>query len=390
MRKFRKGFFKDSLKLVSKSMFLKEIEVENFRQLKGVFRCSETLNIIFGRNGQGKTSWIEAIYVLTTGTSFRASRIQETISFDAEAANLCGKVLHGSEIERSVQVFIEQKRKLFFVNGKKVSTQSYLEELHAIILNADQLQIVRGLPEARRKFLDLSIVAIYPAYYKILSNYNRCIKQKNFLLEEAQKFSRAEIAERIEPWNQQIVELANKIHKARVRYVGLLNEMLEKRLFGEEEVSIRYVSSLEGKGDLSNYKSLLKERLDLRLEAEIAAGHSLIGVHRDDLEIKINGWDVKKYGSGGQQRSVLFLLLLANLTIYQAQTGRYPIFLIDDIDAELDYNRLGSLLEFLAGKCQIFVTTSKESFVERFGFKGKVFIVEDGKIFDPSNKAAGF
>jgi len=364
-------------------MFLREIGVENFRQLKGGFRCFEGLNILFGRNGQGKTNWMEAIYVLATGSSFKTSRVQEVITFGNDTASVWGKVFHGSEIEHLVQVFIKERRKIFSVNGKKTSVQNYLEELHAVIFNSDQLEVVRGLPEARRKFLDANITAIYPAFYKTLADYNHCIKQKNALLEDAQKkeLSKADVAEKIEPWNEQIIHLAYKIHKARVRYVERLNEVLEKGLFGEEEVSIRYVSSLEGKGDLSSYESLMRERLELRLEAEIAAGHSLVGVHRDDMEIKINGWDVRKYGSSGQQRSVLFLLLLASLTIYHAQTGRYPLFLIDDVDAELDYNRLESLLKFLVGKSQTFITTSKESFLKRFGFTGEVFIVEEGRIF---------
>ncbi|MFN3329834.1 MAG: DNA replication/repair protein RecF, partial [Pyrinomonadaceae bacterium] len=270
-------------------MLLRKIGVENFRQLRGEFYCSEGLNIIFGRNGQGKTNWMEAIYILATGSSFRTSKIQETIAFDKEIASIWGEVLQGYDIERFLQVFIEKKRRLFFVNGKRTSIENYLEEMHAIVFNADQLEIVRGAPEARRKFLDSSIVAIYPAFYKTLSDYNRCIKQKNALLEEAQKreLPKSYVAERIEPWNEQIIHLAYRIHKARIRYVELLNEILKEKLFafGEEEVSLRYVSSLEGKGDLSNYESLMRERLDLRLEAEMAVGHSLVGVHRDDMEI---------------------------------------------------------------------------------------------------------
>jgi DNA replication and repair protein RecF len=149
--------------------------------------------------------------------------------------------------------------------------------------------------------------------------------------------------------------------------VERLNETLEKRLFGEEEVSIRYLSSLEGKGDLAQYESLITERLRLRVQAEVVAGHALIGPHRDDLEITFDGRDLRKYGSSGQQRSALLVLLLANIAVFNSTRGEYPLFLLDDIDAELDYHRIGQLLEYLSDKTQTFITTSKHNFVDKFG-----------------------
>ena len=194
-----------------------------------------------------------------------------------------------------------------------------------------------------------------------------------------QSLSLDAMAERLQPWNQQLVALAAKIHRARVRFVERINGVLEKKLFGREELSVRYLSSLEEKGDLSDYENLIAERLRLRVQAEVVSGHALIGTHRDDLELKFDGHDIRKYGSAGQQRSALLLLQLANIAVFHATRGEYPLFLIDDIDAELDYKRIGKLLAFLDGKTQTFVTTSKESFVERFGSSARVFRVEDGK-----------
>jgi DNA replication and repair protein RecF len=118
--------------------------------------------------------------------------------------------------------------------------------------------------------------------------------------------------------------------------------------------------------------------LRLRTQAEVVAGHSLIGTHRDDLEILLNGHDLRRFGSAGQQRSALLLLLLANIEVYRSTRGEYPLFLIDDIDAELDYRRIGELLEYLSEKTQTVSTTSKDSFIEKFGQKARVFRVEDG------------
>jgi DNA replication and repair protein RecF len=114
------------------------------------------------------------------------------------------------------------------------------------------------------------------------------------------------------------------------------------------------------------------------VQAEVVAGHALIGTHRDDMEIKFDGHDIRKFGSAGQQRSALLLLQLANISVFHATRGEYPLFLIDDIDAELDYRRIGKLLEFLDGKAQTLVTTSKESFVEKFGSSATLFKVENG------------
>ena len=361
-------------------MLLESLEVQNFRNLQGKIVCGNKLNIIFGENGQGKTNWLEAIYTLATTKSFKTAKLHEAVKFDDELAIVRGTVRQSEEIQRVLQVAVEGNTKTLSVNNKREAVTRYLGELHAVIFNADQLEIVRGLPDARRRFLDAGITAIYPPFVQTLTDYNRVVRQKNSLLQSAQdnKFSVEKVAELLEPWNEQLIALATRIHKARLRYVERLNEVLEKKLFGREEISIRYVSSLEGKGDLSDFPALLAERLKLRVQAELINGHALIGTHRDDLNILFDGHDLRKYGSSGQQRSALLILQLANLSVYYSQNKEYPLFLLDDIDAELDYKRIGQLLEFLADKTQTFVTTSKESFIEKFGFGATVFSVETG------------
>lgn len=362
-------------------MLLESLVVENFRNLQGGIHCGQYLNIIFGENGQGKTNWLEAIYLLATTKSFKTSKLQDSIKFDEELAWIRGSVQQSAEIRRTIQVTLQNNSKTLSVNGKKETTTRYLGQLHTVIFNADELEIIRGTPEHRRKFLDAGIVGIYPPFIRTLTDYNRVIKQKNALLQSAQEneYSLEKTAELLTIWNEQLVSLATRIHKARLRYVERLQEVLEKKLFGKEEISIRYASSLEGKGDLSDYAALLTERLNLRVQAELASGYALIGTHRDDLEILFDGRDLRAFGSSGQQRSALLLLQLANLSVYHTQHNEYPLFLLDDIDAELDYKRIGQLLEFLSDKTQTFVTTSKESFIERFGEKAKVFTVLDGR-----------
>ena len=361
-------------------MLLESVEIENFRNLDGNVHCGHGLNILVGFNGQGKTNWLEAIHILATTRSFRTAKLQETIRFGEDLAIIRGRVKRSEDIHRDLQAALQGNTKSFLVNGKRETLQRYLGQLHAVVFNADELEIVRGTPDARRKFLDRAIVSIHPPYVQTITDYNRIIKQKNSLLQAAndERNSVEKTVDLLDPWNEQLVTHATRIHRSRVRFVERLNEALEKRLFGNEEISIRYVSSLEGKGDLSDYEGLIAERLKLRLQAEIAAGYALVGTHRDDLEILLDGHDLRKYGSAGQQRSALLLLQLANIAVYYAQQQEYPLFLLDDIDAELDYQRIGQLLEFLEGKTQTFVTTSKESFVEQFGQNASVFNVGNG------------
>ncbi|HQU81634.1 MAG TPA: DNA replication and repair protein RecF, partial [Pyrinomonadaceae bacterium] len=335
-------------------MLLESLDVQNFRNTHGKLFFGKNLNIIFGENGQGKTNWLEAIYLLSTTKSFKTQRLQEAIKFDEELAIIRGSVQLSAEIRHTLQVALQGNTKNLTVNGKKETIHRYLGELHAVVFNSDELEIVRGTPESRRKFLDGGIVSIYPPFVQTLADYNRVIRQKNSLLQSAQDngYSLDKTAEFLEPWNEQLIALATRIYKARIRYVERLNETLEKKLFGKEEIAIRYVSSLEGKGDLSDYAALLTERLNLRVQAELASGHALIGTHRDDLEIHFDGHDLRKFGSSGQQRSALLILQLATLSVYYSQNKEYPLFLLDDIDAELDYKRIGQLLEFLSDKTQ--------------------------------------
>jgi DNA replication and repair protein RecF len=361
-------------------MLLESLEAQNFRNLHGQIHCGKNLNIIFGENGQGKTNWLEAIYLLATTKSFKTARLHEAIKFEEELAIVRGTVHQGEDINRVLQVALQGNTKSLSVNNKKETVTRFLGQLHAVVFNSDELEIVRGNPDARRKFLDGGIVSIYPPFVQTLADYNRVIRQKNSLLQSAQDngFSVEKVGELLEPWNEQLIALAARIHKARIRFVERLNEVLEKKLFGKEEITIRYASSLEGKGDLADYAALLEERLKLRVQAELASGHALIGTHRDDLDILFDGHDLRKFGSSGQQRSALLILQLANLSVYQLQNQEYPLFLLDDIDAELDYRRIGQLLEFLEDKTQTFVTTSKESFIEKFRQNAQIFTIENG------------
>jgi DNA replication and repair protein RecF len=361
-------------------MLLEWIEVHNFRNLSGRVSWGNGLNIIYGDNGQGKTNWLEAIYTLATTKSFRTQKLQDAVRFNEDLGVIRGRVGRSEEVHRDLQVTLQGNTKTISINGKREAIARYLRQLNVVAFTADELEVVRGGPEARRKFLDRGVVSLHHAYVQTLADYNRVIKQKNRLLQDASdsEMSLTEVERIISPWNEQLVGLSAEIHRARNDYVARLNDVLERRLFEREDITIRYLSSLEGKGDLSNYEALMAERLALRLQAELSAGYSLIGPHRDDLEILFDGRDIRAFGSSGQQRSALIILDLAAISVYYSWHNEYPLFLIDDVDAELDRKRIRYLLEYLEGRTQTFITTSKESLVEEFMGRSNVFKIRDG------------
>jgi len=363
-------------------MLLAAIEATNFRNLSGKILWGPRLNILYGNNGQGKTNWLEAIYLLARTKSFRTQRLQEAIRFGAETAIVSGTVNAGIDLQRELQVSLQDNTKSIFVNQKRESLSRYLSHLQVFSFTAADLDVVRGMPESRRRFLDRGIASLRPAYLQTISDYSRVIRQKNKILQLASEneFSLDKADDLLAPWNAQLARLAEQIHREREGYVAGLNAALERQLFDRRQLTARYISSLEGKGDLAQYENSLRERMALRLPAEVAAGHALIGPHRDDLEILLDGREIRVYGSSGQQRSTLLLLDLAAISLYNLASNDHPVFIIDDVDAELDERRIRHLLEYLEDRTQTFITTSKRSHVESFFSRANVYEIEDGEV----------
>jgi DNA replication and repair protein RecF len=361
-------------------MHLLRLEAYQFRNLTGEIEFAPGLNVLYGANAQGKSNWLEAVYLLATTKSFRTSHPRETINHEAKEALLRGAIAQGG-LTKELQLLVTETAKQTFVNGKREAVTRYLGSFDAIAFTSDEMEIVRGGPEARRRFIDRGIVGTMPAYLGTLAEYNRALKQKNRLLRDA---SEADTPDRYIPqlhsWNDQLVRLGTEIHHARIAYVERLSAALNPQLFGRETIAIRYRSALEGRGDLADYEKLLSDRLALRLRNEIAVGYTLVGPHRDELEILSDGFEIARYGSSGQQRSALLLLDLAQITVYNRVFDEYPVFLIDDIDAELDRTRIEILLDYLDGKSQTIVSTSKRSLADRYRDRAALRLIESGKV----------
>src|SRR5688572_12513516 len=165
-------------------MILESIGAHQFRNLSGTILWGSGLNIIFGNNGQGKTNWLEGIYLLSRTKSFRTQRLQESIKFGQEMAFVRGRVSSG-ELRRDLQVTLQGSTKVISVNGKREQLARYLSQLQVFAFTSDELEVVRGMPEARRRFIDRGVSSLWPAFVQTLSDYNRVLKQKNRILQES-------------------------------------------------------------------------------------------------------------------------------------------------------------------------------------------------------------
>src|SRR5688500_12501695 len=194
-------------------MLLESIEAHNFRNLSGEIFWDDGLNVIYGENGQGKTNWLEAIYLLATTKSFRTQRPQDAIRFGENLAVVRGRIARSRDLRRDLQVTLQGSTKTLTVNEKRETVTNYLSQLHVVAFTADALEAVRGGPEARRQFLDRGVVSLHHTYIQTLADYQRVVKQKNRLLQDiAESESSLDKArELIEPWNRQLAALGASI-----------------------------------------------------------------------------------------------------------------------------------------------------------------------------------
>src|SRR6266513_3821273 len=187
-------------------MILDFVEVNNFRNLSGKISWGPGLNIIYGNNAQGKTNWLEAIYTLSRTKSFRTQRLQESIRFGENSAFIEGQVSVGQDLRRDLRLSLRENSKSIWVNGKREQLARYLGLLQVFAFTADQLEVVRGMPEARRHFVDRGVASLRPAYVRTVSDYNRVIKQKNRILQDSseREIRLEETEDLLAPWNEQL------------------------------------------------------------------------------------------------------------------------------------------------------------------------------------------
>jgi len=336
-------------------MYIKEIELKNFRNYEDIkLEFHEKVNFIVGNNAQGKTNLIEGIYISSFGRSFRPGKDSQMIRF---GENFCrSKVLAiRDEEEKIVDIIIGESEKGVKVNGIKIKKMSeLLENILVVVFSPEDLKIIKESPEKRRNFMDREISQLRPSYYSDLSLYRRALMQRNALLKEKRATK-----EDFDVWNLEIASHGTKIIKKRKEFIEKINKIsneIHGKITNEQEYLEVIYDAIVPYSE--NTKEVFIEKLEKNQSKDIFKGNTETGPHRDDLEIKANGIDIRKYGSQGQQRTAALSLKLAELKLIKEETGEEAILLLDDVLSELDNERQNYLINSLQEN-QLFITTTE-------------------------------
>lgn len=354
---------------------------KRFRNLNEFeFDPTETVNVIYGDNAQGKTNLLEALWVFTGGKSFRGSKDSELIAIGSENSVL-ELDFFAYHREQTAKIKIEGKRENS-VNGilKKTSAEM-VGEFSCVFFAPSSLNLIKEGPAMRRKFLDAAICQAKPVYTSVLSRYNKALKQRNALLKDI-KYS-SSLLDLLEVWEEELAVTGAQVIVFRNAYTEKLFPKVKSSYSGisgeKEEIEIKYISETPNFNmkKLEIYDILRNELKKVR-SYDIKQGFTSIGAHRDDLDIKINGLSAKAFGSQGQQRSCVLALKLAEAAVLKDVTGEEPVALLDDVMSELDLNRQDYLLNRLKDN-QVFITCCDPAPLLRLT-DGKVFKMENGKL----------
>ena len=361
-------------------MQIKSVVLRNFRNYSfEKFIFNPKVNVLVGDNAQGKTNLLEGIYFSCIGKSFKTKNERELIKKENtySTINLDFEKQNGDN-----KIFIEFKNgekyvKLNEINITKIS--SLLGNLCCVFFSPNELKLVKDAPEDRRKFMDIDISQLSKEYYLSLLKYNKILKERNKLLKSTD--STEIILETLPIWDYQLVKVASEIILDRLDFIKKLNLLSGKEheflTENAETLKLQY-SSVEDfyEKTKDEIEEILLKKLKENYEKDLKLKYTTVGPHRDDIKIFLNDFDVKNFGSQGQQRTVLLSMKLAELEIFKDNFGEYPILLLDDVFSELDEKRKHNLFK-RTQKVQTFITTTKFDIVED---DVNVITIENGKI----------
>ncbi|GAA4724529.1 DNA replication/repair protein RecF [Brevibacillus fulvus] len=345
-------------------MYLRELSLRHYRNYESLSLSFDgPIHLFIGNNAQGKTNVLESIYVLALAKSHRTAREKELISWNAEYATIRSDVQrrYGS-VRLELQLTPKGKRaKINGIEQQKLS--EYVGALNVVMFAPEDLSIVKGAPAQRRRFIDMEIGQVSPTYLYYLSNYNKVLAQRNqFLKDLASKKNHSD--DMLVIWNTQLAELAVKLLQKRFEFIQKLEQWAKEIhtgiTAGKESLSIHYENSspVTVEMDISEGTQAMISAYEAMFEREKLRGSTLIGPHRDDFTLQVNGMNVQTYGSQGQQRTSALSLKLAEIELIREEVGEYPVLLLDDVLSELDEHRQTLLLETIQNKVQTFVTTT--------------------------------
>ncbi len=368
-------------------MRLTELTVKNFRNYEDLtLHFDKNLVIFLGENAQGKTNLLESIYVAAMTRSHRTNNEQELIQWDKEQAYI------GAEIKKKhtsfpLELYLTKKgrkTKVNHIEQKKLS--SYIGQLNVILFAPEDLSLVKGSPQIRRKFLDMELGQIDPIYLYDLASYQKILKQRNQYLKQLAEKKATDFLY-LDVLTEQLAEFGAKVLVTRHRFVKRLeywaNTLHQGISQAKENLQIDYVATIAPSSweDLETVKVAFTAKLQKDRSRELFRQMTLAGPHRDDLIFLINGKNVQTYGSQGQQRTTALSVKLAEIDLIKEETDEYPILLLDDVMSELDDSRQLHLLEVIKGKVQTFLTTTTlEHLFDKMTLEPEIYYVYQGEV----------
>ena len=360
-------------------MWLKELEVKNFRNYetaKIVF--NPTLNIFLGQNAQGKTNILEAIYFLALTRSHRTRSDKDLIQFSQDSLQVSGLVVKSTS-SIPVDINLTTKGRTTRINHLKQGKLSdYIGTVNVVLFAPEDLQLVKGSPSLRRKFIDIELGQIKPIYLADLSNYNHFLRQRNAYLKSSTYVDQAFLT----VLDEQLIDYGCRVIRHRLDFLEKLEQLARDKHWdisqNREHVSIKYLSTVPFT-DIDKLEDNFRIALEKNRQRDLFKKNTGLGPHRDDLAFFINQMDVK-FGSQGQQRSLVLSLKLAEIKLIETITKETPILLLDDVMSELDNTRQLKLLETIAGDIQTFITTTSLEHLKNLPENISLFHIKEGVI----------
>lgn len=370
-------------------MIVTSVAADGFKNLENVLiKPHPEYNLITGMNAQGKTNLIETIWLMTGCRSFRGSKDREYIGVEKKAMRI-GVSFDDGRREQIISYVMGReniKEKKINLNGVEIKgTGMLFEKFKCVVFTPDDIDLIRGGPDKRRTFADMCSCQLRPGNLDAVKRYEALIMQRNALLKSVAAGKSG--ADSISVWDRQVAAIGTAVSQRRHQYVQLLNgacsELYSRITGGREKLEIGYSSNIFGsevEDEKTGEYAVMRyyKKLADSMEDDIRLGYTLWGAHRDDLTIKINGMNIKDYGSQGQKKTAALVLKLGQAEIYYKNRDEAPVILLDDVMGELDESRQKLVFDVVKNM-QVFITACNENAVNGLT-GGSHFRVENGKI----------
>ena len=365
-------------------MYLKRLKLHDFRNYKSLnITLTKGINIIYGDNAQGKTNLLESIYVLGLTKSHRSFIDNNLINNSCEYLTIEG-IINNNKIDNKLNIYIDKNIKVLKYNNdtiKKIS--DYISLMNIIIFYPDDLELIKGSPINRRKYINLELSQLYSNYFIIINEYNKILKLRNEYLKKINKKISVD-KNYIDILTGYLIDKSIMIYKMRYKFINKVNEYCSnifKDIMNLEKFNIKYKPSIEIDLKNPNLKEYLKNEYNKKLDYDIKLCSTNIGPHKDDFEFYLGDKNLKFYGSQGQQRVAVLALKLAEIEIFKKYKETTPILLLDDIFSELDDKKKNNLLKYISRDIQTIITTTDlNNLDKKLIKKSKLFNINNGNI----------